>query len=201
MLTGDEHIHLQPLGKGLLEVGDHPQAALFFGHETRRLAADIHVNAIAFDTDHGAAHHLSSGAMGLVVVESRQKGFFVKVEIVDAPRRGLGAGLSGSSSLGSTLLTRVRAQQVGHGEALHGPQVKQLVVVSDRSACRCRNPVNGSELSGSLGSCSKRRLSRRRLRGWLVLADHQHLGRLTQGRQRLGACRHWARRTRGHGPG
>ena len=172
LLASDEHFELQALRETLLQVGDHPQPAFTFGHEARGLAADIHIDPIALHADNRAPHHFAGGAVGLVVIQGSQEGFFVEIEVVHTAGRLL---RSWGGSLGLAPLAGVRTQQVGHAEALHRAHFKQLPIV-----CRGGGRLVGPRLRGLEG------LGLRRWRRWLILADHHHLGGLAQRRHRQG---------------
>ena len=119
LFAGDQHLDLQAFGEPLTQVGDHPQAGLAFGHESRRFAADVHIDAITFKPDHGALHHISRGAHGSVLIQGGQEGFFVEVEVVNA------AGFV--VVLAAGCLVR-GSHQIRHGHPLHGTHVEAIVI-------------------------------------------------------------------------
>ena len=112
LFAGDQHLHFQSFGEAIFEIGDHPKAALVFGHEARCFAADIDIDAIAFVLDDLAGHHITGGADGLVFIEGRQEGFFIEVEVIHHPVGGWGFG--GCLGLISW------AQQVVHAQSRQG---------------------------------------------------------------------------------
>ena len=95
LLAGDQHLQLKSLGETLLEIGDHSKSTFFFGHEARRFAADIHINAVALQADHHPLHHLAGGTNTVVFIEGGEESLLVKVEFIDGARGGAGWGSPG----------------------------------------------------------------------------------------------------------
>ena len=182
LLPGDEHLDRQPLGEALLEVRDHPQAALALGHEAGGLAADVHVDTIAFHADHDPLDHLTGGADRSVLIEGGEEGLLVEIEIIHGARLpgggsrcGFGGGRCGATG-GRTGRAAAavgrRAEQVGHGEAFEAIHVEEVLVRRGRR--RRSHRRGGRAWGGRSGGGFSHHL--------LLLLDHQHLGGLAQRR-------------------
>ena len=205
LLAGDQHFHLEAFGEALFEVGNGPESAFLFGHESGGFAADIHVNAVALEGDHDPGDHLTGGADEILFVESCQEGIGVEVEVVNAAghHRG-GSNRRGSRCFGcglaSALATGIGTEQIGHGETLKSPHVEELFVAPLGAADRDRTTGGGNGNGSGGRSCR----STRGLQGCgglrcgrqgLIFFEHQHLGRLARRRSRKRTRRAW-----GNGP-
>ena len=127
LFAGDQHLHFQSLGEALLQVGDHPEPAFTFGHESGRFTSDVHVDTVAFHPDHDPGDHFSGGTDRFVLIECREEGILIEIEIIHAAAGGTSSRLLLAGTTASALVCG--AQKVCHGQPFKFGAVEAAVVL------------------------------------------------------------------------